>query len=242
MGLDEITRERLFPEAKPEPEEEEGRPIGFRVALPEVRVANETEPAKENEPVEGAKTNGPSEAAEPVEQTPATEPRRELTPRELIPSTEDLVEYGFMPELVGRITLRCRYNPITVDVLYNVLRNSNISPAGEFIKMFAGTQNRLVYTENALMEIARKAEKLRTGVRALRNVIGEITYPIYYELSDQKNRRVIITRKTVCGEAPPTVMDNPVLVEPVSPETTRPEGGFRRRRRFGESRQKNKAT
>ncbi|MBQ8492573.1 MAG: AAA family ATPase, partial [Acidaminococcaceae bacterium] len=146
VGLEDITRQRLRPEWEPEPEE--NKPIGFLA---------------------------PSSIDGKAEKKETAEPQGELTPRELIPSTEDLVEYGFMPELVGRITLRCRYNPITAEILYNILRESDISPAREFKTFFSRTQNRLEYTNNALMEIARRAEKLQTGVRGLRNIIGDIT-------------------------------------------------------------------
>ena len=106
---------------------------------------------------------------------------------------------------MGRITLRCRYNPITAETLYNILRESDISPAKEFQKMFRRTRNNLEYTNNALMEIAKQAEKLQTGVRGLRNIIGDIAYPIYYELSGKTNQRVLITQRTVNGEAPATI-------------------------------------
>ena len=172
IGLDEITKRRLRPEAEPE------TTLGFRPV-----------PA---DPV-----------PEPKAATPETQ--ENLTARDLIPTTEDLIEFGYIPELVGRITLRCRYNPITAEILYNILQESDISPAREFQKIFLRTHNRLEYTNNALMEIARQAEKLQTGVRGLRNIIGGIAYPIYYELSGQTNRRVLITRRTVNGEAPPTV-------------------------------------
>jgi len=211
VGLEDITRQRLRPEWEPEPEED--KPIGFLAPSP---------------------IDGKAEKKE------TAEPQGELTPRELIPSTEDLVEYGFMPELVGRIPLRCRYNPITAEILYNILRESDISPAREFKTFFSRTQNRLEYTNNALMEIARRAEKLQTGVRGLRNIIGDITYPIYYELSGQKRRRVIITQKTVNGEAPPTIREIPYCEDTNLPRPEQPRR-FPRRRGVPNHRQ-NKAT
>ena len=172
IGLDEITKRRLRPEAEPE------TTLGFR-------------PAPAN--------------PDPEPKTATPETQEELTARDLIPTTEDLIEFGYIPELVGRITLRCRYNPITAETLYNILRESDISPAKEFQKMFRRTRNNLEYTNNALMEIARQAEKLQTGVRGLRNIIGDIAYPIYYELSGKTNQRVLITQRTVNGEAPATI-------------------------------------
>ncbi|MBQ9573100.1 MAG: AAA family ATPase [Acidaminococcaceae bacterium] len=178
VGLEEITRQRLNPAPEPEPKPEQEKVIGFR-AVPRKSI----KPQKNSNP----------------------EPPKELSPKELIPATEDLIKYGYIPELVGRVTLRCRYNPITAETLYDILRESNVSPVKEFKKLFSDTQNQLEYTNNALMEIARKAEKLQTGVRGLRNIIGNITYPIYYELSGKRNQRVIVTQKTVIGEVPPTI-------------------------------------
>ena len=183
IGLDEITKRRLRPEAEPE------TTLGFR-------------PAPAN--------------PDPEPKTAPQVTQENLTARDLIPTTEDLIEFGYIPELVGRITLRCRYNPITAETLYNILRESDISPAKEFQKMFRRTRNNLEYTNNALMEIARQAEKLQTGVRGLRNIIGDIAYPIYYELSGKTNQRVLITQRTVNGEAPATIRTFSCESEPPS--------------------------
>ena len=176
VGLEDITRQRVDPKSALIKEEE--KRIGFRANIPG-----------------SVKPQTGSIPAEP----------KELTPKELVPATEDLIKYGYIPELVGRVTLRCRYNPITVNLLYDILRESKISPAKESSEFFQTTQNVLEYTNNALMEIAIKAEKLQTGVRGLRNVITDITYPIYYELSGKTGQRVIITQSAVKGEAPPTI-------------------------------------
>ena len=138
---------------------------------------------------------------------PSPAPQKELTAGELAPSTEDLVEYGFMPELVGRITFRCRYKPITADILYNILKVSNISPAKEFGNFILNTRNRLEFTDDALVEIARQAEELQVGVRGLRSIIGSLAYPVFYELSGRIHQQVVITREAVSGEAPPVIRD-----------------------------------
>ena len=231
-GLDEITKRRLSPEPEPGPEPEPERSIGFHPVQPGSRPAP-SESSHGQPPEDGRKAAAPDGAQ-------ATADAEALTARDLIPSTEDLIEFGYMPELVGRITLRCRYNPITAEILYNILQESDISPAREFQKIFQRTHNRLEYTNNALMEIARQAEKLQTGVRGLRNIIGGIAYPIYYELSGQTNRRVLITRRTVNGEAPPTVRAFSPESAP-APET--PKGGSRvTGRREGAARHGRKAT
>lgn len=138
---------------------------------------------------------------------PATvaEATGERTSEELIPTTEDLVAYGYIPELMGRVTLRCRYSPITVDILYRILQESSLSPAKESERFFAETQNSLEFTNNALMEIARQAVKLQSGVRGLRTRIADITYPLYYELSGKTGQRIVITQKVARGEASPLI-------------------------------------
>ena len=192
VGLDEITKQRLNPNAV------QKNALGFRPVSPDPLPA-------------------PTAGTPETQEGPAA--------RDLIPTTEDLIEFGYIPELVGRITLRCRYNPVTAETLYNILRESDISPAKEFQKMFLRTHNRLEYTNNALMEIAIQAEKLRTGVRGLRNIIGNIAYPLYYELSGKTNQRVLITQRTVNGEAPP-------MVRTFSGESEQPAGSPQTGRRF----------
>ena len=125
--------------------------------------------------------------------------------RSLLPTTEDLINYGFIPELVGRIPLRCRYNELSEEALCRILNNSAISPVRDFQRLFGANGNRLVFTGDALRDVAGKAFSMHTGARALRSVIAQIVYPIFYDLSDMTGMRVLITSETVNYGCPPVV-------------------------------------
>lgn len=118
-------------------------------------------------------------------------------------TTEKLVEYGFVEELIGRIPLRCRYNALSVNNLYRILTESDVSPVDDFEELFNATDNELKFDQSALKEIAKRAYDIQTGARGLRTVMSEILYPILYEVDGlYKNRCVKITKNTVNGGKP----------------------------------------
>lgn len=132
-----------------------------------------------------------------------------FTYEELLPTTEDLIEYGYIPELVGRIPMRCRYKPITANILYRILKESKASPAEQARLMMSDTYNDLHFTDGALRAIAAKAAKENTGVRGLKTIVEKITDNIYYEFAGNPNHTITVTMDTVLKKAPPEVTDFP---------------------------------
>ena len=120
-----------------------------------------------------------------------------------IPTTEQICNYGFVEELVGRLPLRCRYNALSVQNLYKILKESEVSPVRDFEDLFYQTDNKLQISDSAMREIARQAHEINTGARGLRTVLGKVLYPILYDVdSIYKNHCIQINKDTVCGGKP----------------------------------------
>lgn len=120
-----------------------------------------------------------------------------------IPTTEEICGFGFVEELVGRLPLKCRYNALSARNLYQILRESEVSPVIDFENLFLETGNQLYVSKSAMKEIARKAHAIGTGARALRTVLGDVLYPILYEVDGvYKNHCITINKNTINGEKP----------------------------------------
>ena len=120
-----------------------------------------------------------------------------------VPTIDEIKDYGFMEELVGRFPLRCCYNRLSVRNLYKILTDSDVSPISDFKKMFLQIDNKLEFDKLALLAIAKRAYESQGGARGLRTILSDILYPILYEI-DGKYRfyNVRITKDTVANGTP----------------------------------------
>ena len=120
-----------------------------------------------------------------------------------VPTASEICKFGFVEELVGRLPLRCRYNALSTRNLYKILKESEVSPVRDFEELFLNTGNQLYISNNAMKEVARRAHKIGTGARALRTVLGEVLYPILYDVDGvYKNHCVLIWKNVINGEKP----------------------------------------
>lgn len=103
------------------------------------------------------------------------------------PSLEDLVEFGVMRELAGRIPIRTLYKPLSVDDMVKILREAKTSAYLDYQERFQAMGHRLVCDDAALRVIAGIAADKRTGARALSNVFFELLSPTMYTLSGTKD-------------------------------------------------------
>lgn len=126
-----------------------------------------------------------------------------------VPTIDEIVKYGFLEELVGRFPLRCCYNKLSVRNLYKILTNSDVSPVTDFQRMFLQVDNKLEFDKLALLAIAKKAYEAQGGARGLRTILGDILYPILYDI-DGKYRfyNIKITKDTV-HSGKPVLTENP---------------------------------
>jgi ATP-dependent Clp protease ATP-binding subunit ClpX len=98
---------------------------------------------------------------------------------------DDLVEFGMIPEFVGRLPLAATLEPLDVKTLINILTEPKNALVKQYQKFFRMEHCDLEFTQGALVMIAERALKRDTGARALRAVCEEIMLDLMYKLPDQ---------------------------------------------------------
>jgi ATP-dependent Clp protease ATP-binding subunit ClpX len=111
---------------------------------------------------------------------------------------EDLVKFGLIPELIGRLPVTTTVEPLDEEALMTILvqpRNALIKQYQKLLKM---DNIRLEFQPEALKAIAQEAYRRKTGARALRSILEELMLDIMYELPSRKDiNRCTITREMV---------------------------------------------
>jgi ATP-dependent Clp protease ATP-binding subunit ClpX len=107
---------------------------------------------------------------------------------ELLPQlrTDDILEYGLIPELVGRLPVCTALTPLDESGLIKVLTEPKNALIKQYETLFEMENSHLEFTEGALQAIAHLALKKGTGARGLRSIIEEAMLDIMYELPDQE--------------------------------------------------------
>ena len=116
---------------------------------------------------------------------------------------DDLVSYGLIPELVGRLPIIASLNEISEEDMVRILTEPKNSLVKQYAKLFAIDEVSLSFDEEALRAIAAKSIARKTGARGLRAIMEEIMIDIMYELPDYRGYEVVITKEVVeSGEKP----------------------------------------
>ncbi len=97
---------------------------------------------------------------------------------------DDLVEYGMIPEFIGRLPIIAALRPLPVDALVRVLTEPRNALVRQYQKQFELEGAKLSFTDGALKALAEKAAKRETGARALRAVMEETMLELMYDLPD----------------------------------------------------------
>ena len=124
---------------------------------------------------------------------------------DLTPTTEDLVQFGFSAEILGRIQIRSRYNQLRVPQLINIMKNAANSPVTKLEKRVEVLNFDLIVSEMAYEIIAEKAIKLGTGARGIENILADIVYPTLYGEADGSHKQILIGANAANGYEPPSV-------------------------------------
>ncbi|MAT16128.1 MAG: ATP-dependent Clp protease ATP-binding subunit ClpX [Planctomyces sp.] len=116
-------------------------------------------------------------------------------------TVEDVMEYGLIPELIGRLPLISTLSKLSEDDLMRVLTEPRNSLVRQYQKFFEMEGSELQFSNDALREIARVARQKDTGARGLRAVVEQAMFDLMYELPDQEaGRTYVITPEIVRGE------------------------------------------
>ena len=129
--------------------------------------------------------------------------RNDQTVGELLPQvhSDDILEYGLIPELVGHLPVVCALSPLNEVALLKVLTEPKNALIKQYQALFTMEGCELTFTEPALQFIARTAKDKGTGARGLRSVIEDVMLDIMYELPDQPGgTHYSITPEVITGE------------------------------------------
>jgi len=126
-----------------------------------------------------------------VEERKAGELFKELEP-------EDLLKYGLIPEFVGRLPVIATLEDLDEAALIEILTEPKNALTKQYAKLFEMEGADLIFTDEALSAIAKRAIERKTGARGLRSIIENMLLDTMFELPDMENvTEVIVTEETV---------------------------------------------
>jgi len=117
----------------------------------------------------------------------------------------DLVKYGLIPELIGRLHMIATLNEISEDDMIHILTEPKNALIKQYVQLFKLDSVELEFEKEALKEIARLAIERKTGARGLRSILEDIMLDIMYDLPKYKDKKVIITKEVVTKEKEPKI-------------------------------------
>ncbi len=119
----------------------------------------------------------------------------------------DLVRYGLVPELVGRLPVHVALDDLDIDDLVSVLTQPRNALVRQYEYLFELEDVKLEFTKSALREVAEKAKKVGTGARGLRTVIENVLLEPMYYLPDLENvSKLVISPAVIRGESEPRIV------------------------------------
>jgi ATP-dependent Clp protease ATP-binding subunit ClpX len=136
--------------------------------------------------------------------------------------SNDLVKYGLIPELVGRLPVNCSLDPLDEKALMSILTEPRNALTKQYAKLFELENAGLSFTDEALRLIASKARDRNTGARGLRSILEKVMLDIMFDLPDRKDiRNYVITpeviEKGAAALKPDTALEVSSPAKPRSP-------------------------
>ncbi|CDE18462.1 aTP-dependent Clp protease ATP-binding subunit ClpX [Eubacterium sp. CAG:841] len=121
-------------------------------------------------------------------------------------TSHDIVKYGLIPELVGRLPVIVSLSELDEEALSRILREPKNAILKQYKKLIGMDGVDITFTDDAISKIARRAIERGTGARGLRSIMEEIMLPIMYEIPSMENlKSVTITAETLDGKKPELV-------------------------------------
>jgi ATP-dependent Clp protease ATP-binding subunit ClpX len=115
---------------------------------------------------------------------------------------EDIIEFGMIPEMVGRLPVITALSALDEEALVDILTKPKNALCRQYQRFFEMEDAELEFTADALRALAQKALKRDTGARALRAIAEELMVDLMYQLPDEsKPAKYVITRDIVEGKA-----------------------------------------
>ncbi|PID47472.1 MAG: ATP-dependent Clp protease ATP-binding subunit ClpX [Proteobacteria bacterium] len=122
---------------------------------------------------------------------------------------DDLVHFGLIPELIGRLHVITTLEELRVEDMVRILSEPKNAILKQYKKLFSIDEVELTFEKDALKEVANLALKRKTGARGLRTIMEETMVDVMYELPELGGFEVIITKEVITkGEKPLYVKKN----------------------------------
>jgi ATP-dependent Clp protease ATP-binding subunit ClpX len=120
---------------------------------------------------------------------------------------EDLIQYGLIPEFIGRLPVMSAIHQLSRDELMQILTEPRNALVKQFQRFFQFDGIELVFADDALISIADKALERETGARGLRSIIEEVLLEVQFELPSRRDvQKCVVTRDTIDKATPPTLV------------------------------------
>jgi ATP-dependent Clp protease ATP-binding subunit ClpX len=124
---------------------------------------------------------------------------------------EDLVEYGLIPEFIGRLPVVSVIHQLTRDDLVTILTEPRNALVKQFQRFFQFDGIELVFSEEALGSVASLALERETGARGLRSIIEETLLDVQFELPSRRDvKKCVVTKETIEKGITPTLVTEAV--------------------------------
>jgi ATP-dependent Clp protease ATP-binding subunit ClpX len=131
---------------------------------------------------------------------------------------EDLVEYGLIPEFIGRLPVMAAIHQLSRSDLITILTEPKNALTKQFQRFFEFDDIELVFAEESLSAIADRALERETGARGLRSILEETLMDVQFELPSRRDvRKCVVTKETIAEGRQPTLVTEAVSDETVDP-------------------------
>ena len=121
---------------------------------------------------------------------------------------EDLMKYGIIPEILGRLPVICTLETLDEHALLRILTEPKNAPVKQYQKLLAMDNIDLEFEEDALLAIANKAIERKTGARSLKGIIEDVMLDVMFELPKSNvPRKVVVTKACIEEGAEPQITE-----------------------------------
>merc|ERR1719400_682182 len=117
---------------------------------------------------------------------------------------QDLIEFGMIPEFIGRFPVLVPFHSLTEGMLVRILTKPKNALVPQYQILFGMDKVELKFTHDALMEIGKMAISKKTGARGLRSILEKLLLDVMYEIPGSDVESVEVTRDAVLGMSGPT--------------------------------------
>ena len=119
---------------------------------------------------------------------------------------EDLMKYGIIPEIIGRLPVICTLETLDEDALLRILTEPVNAPVRQYEKLMEMDGVELSFEEDALRAVAKKAIERKTGARSLKGIIEDVMLDVMFDIPrSEESRRVIVTKECITEGAQPEI-------------------------------------